>query len=365
MKVLVVSNMYPSEEHPAYGGFVKSQVEQLRAGGIEVDLAVITDRRKGFVANIRKYLLLFFAMVSAIGRKYDVYHVHYLFPTGLIVLPVALVTRTPVVLTAHGGDVLLGQRRQFRFLTKLTLSFAKGVIAVSESLAGKINKSFGVDIKKITVASCGVDLDLFSPRDKRKSRAALGVPAETKLVLFVGNLVPVKGIENLLQSFAWMAKDEPLAQLALMGEGPLRDELQELAVQLGIENSCRWLTPVEHDQVPAIISAADLLVLPSLHEGFGLVALEALACGVPVVASRTGGLPEIVTDGKNGLLVEPGDKIELAAAMSRLLKDDSLRKKYGKAGRTQVQKHCKEQQLAKINRVYDLAAASRQQKNTL
>jgi N-acetyl-alpha-D-glucosaminyl L-malate synthase BshA len=351
LKVLVVSNMYPSDQHPAYGGFVESQVQALRETGIQVDLAVIRDRRKGLAANLRKYLGLLVDLFKLRKGNYDVYHVHYLFPTGLLALPFAILSRTPLVVTAHGGDIRLGKKKEFRLLTSLILRHARAVISVSEALAAEIRESFAVDHAKIGVASCGVDLSLFYPRDKQVCKDALNIQSK-KTLLFVGNFVPVKGIPVLIEAFVGVADSEPDAVLCLLGEGPLQEELKAQAQALGIGDRCRWLTPVEHNRVPEVMSAAELLVLPSRHEGFGLVALEALACGVPVVATRVGGVPEIVADGECGFLVEPADISGLGAAVSRLLADEPLRVRFGEAGYHFAKKHDKALQIEKIRRIY-------------
>ena len=354
MRVLIVSNMYPSSEHPAYGGFVLEQVEALRGCGIEIDLAVIRDRKKGLKANLRKYLGLMVSLIGSMSKRYDVIHAHYLFPTGFLALPFALLTKTPLVLTAHGGDIRLGKKAPFKLLTRMTIRLAAKVIAVSEALAEEIKNSFSVPADKVMVASCGVDRKLFYPRDRAECRAKLGIPVEKKVILFVGNLVAVKGVSSLLAAVARVAEAEPLVALILVGEGPLREELIAQAERLGIAERCQWWQPVKHEKIPEMMSAADILVLPSQHEGFGLVALEAHACGLPVVAANVGGLPEIVADHRTGFLVEPGDVDGLLAGIKKLLAAEELRRSMGEAAQLAAKKHCRLEQIDKVKRLYAL-----------
>lgn len=356
MKVLVVSNMYPSKKYPAYGVFVRNQVEALRQSGVQIELAIIQDRRKGLLPNLKKYGMLLYQVIKFLcTTRFNVIHVHYFFPTGLLVAPFAALAGTPIVYTAHGGDVRFGIKNKItRIISRFLLTRAKSVIAVSTALAESIVESFQLDRNKLLVASCGVDLDVFFPRDKQSCRKDLGLPEQKQILLYIGNLVPIKGLDNLVSAFSQVKQVLPETVLVFVGEGPQLEALQQQAQQHGLANDCYWFPPVEHANVPQYMSAADLFVLPSSHEGFGLVALEALACGVPVIATAVGGIPEIVADGQTGLLVPPHDTRSLADAITTLLQNDTRRHQLACLGLQSVQHHDCNLQHQKILRCYSV-----------
>lgn len=185
--------------------------------------------------------------------------------------------------------------------------------------------------QKVVVVHNGVDLSEYS-RDavpRGTLRAQLGAAADEPLVLFTGNLIPRKGVDVLLRAFAQVLPEVPTARLAIAGRVPIgspvdyRARYQALAVELGIAARAHFLGFVA--DVPPLVADADALVLPSLQEPFGRSIIEAMALGAPVVASRVGGIPEILEDGQDGLLVAPGDVGELASALRQVLSDADLR----------------------------------------
>jgi D-inositol-3-phosphate glycosyltransferase len=194
------------------------------------------------------------------------------------------------------------------------------------------------DIGRIAVIPCGVDLDLFYPRDPRAARARLGLPAE-RVLLFVGRLTPIKGLETLLRALAAARADglgETAFRLVVVGgdkeerwDGPSA-RLRRLARDLGVGAWVDFRGPQPQDVLPDYYAAADLCVMPSRYESFGMVALEAMACGVPVVGSRVGGLNATVQDGVTGLLVAEGDVDALARGIAGLLSDEGRRRALGR-----------------------------------
>ena len=169
---------------------------------------------------------------------------------------------------------------------------------------------------------------------RAEARRRFELPATECIALFVGLLVPVKGLEVLLEAVAGLDGEKPLC--LLVGEGPLQPELERVANARGIADRLRFVGRRPSDEIPAWMAAADMLVLPSYSEGRPNVVLEAQACGLPVVATRVGGTPELVRDGATGLLVASGDAQGLAAAVGRLQRDEALRQTLGQAGRAQA-----------------------------
>ncbi|MFZ2488123.1 MAG: glycosyltransferase [Anaerolineae bacterium] len=196
---------------------------------------------------------------------------------------------------------------------------------------------YGADPHKIVIIPPGVDLNRFHPIDPLEAKAAIGVPADKRMVLFVGRIEPLKGIDTLLRAMKLVADDcggcEGLT-VAIVGGDPavprsqMTDEmarLHHLRAELGIEELVTFLGKRDQDMLPYYYSAAEVVVMPSHYESFGMVALEAMACGAPVIASRVGGLRFSVVHGYTGLHVPVGDPNALAAAIIRLFKNDVLR----------------------------------------
>jgi glycosyltransferase involved in cell wall biosynthesis len=296
VRILLVSNMYPSRPRPEYGIFVAGLAEALRRRGHQVDEAVIRDPRPGRLRTPLKYAMLTARACSLARDRPDAVYAHYLVPTGLIALLAARIAGVPAVVTAHGQDVenartnpLLGA------LTRLVLRRSAAVIAVSAYLAEQLPSG----ARRVEVIDCGVDGDRFQPTP----RAAGGGPR----YLFVGSLSERKNPRRLLAAFAELGE----GSLAIAGGGPLEAELRSAPPP-----NTRFLGRLTPDGVRDALAAADVLVAPSLVEPQGQVVLEAMACGRPVVATRVGGPAELV-DERCGVLVDPRDAASIADGMRR------------------------------------------------
>ena len=182
----------------------------------------------------------------------------------------------------------------------------------------------------------GIDVDAFAAggKDRAAVRAELGVPPGAFVILSVGRLAPVKGHAHLVEAAPEVLRGHPEAVIVVAGEGPLRRDLEALARSLGVADRLRF--PGHWQEMPRLLRAADLFVLPSLNEGLGLALLEAMAAGLAAVASRVGGVPEVVRDGETGVLVPPGDARSLAGAILKLMADPALRGRMGEAGRARA-----------------------------
>ena len=221
----------------------------------------------------------------------------------------------PLVVHARGSDLMiLGDHPGRRPLIQQTLRAAAQVVTVSEALARKAVE-LGADPAKVSHVPNGVDQVRFHPQDRQGARAELELPAEGRLLLFVGNLVPVKGLSFLLEALNLV----PGAGLVMVGDGPLRGALEEQASRLGLAERVIWAGPKGHGDIPCYMAASDALVLSSLSEGEPNVVLEALSSGRPVAASRVGGVPGMITPGLNGYMAEPGDAESLATALKQVL----------------------------------------------
>ena len=283
------------------------------------------------------------AFREAAGVEYALVHSHY-WLSGLVGLDLARRFSRPLVHMFHtlgaiknrvargSGDVEPNDR-----LLAETRIAASADRIVASNLVERADLAWHVqaDPSRIAVIPCGVDLELFYPRDPRLARARLGLDAE-RVLLFVGRLTPIKGLETLLKALA-RVKSNGLSGTAirLVVVGGEKDErwdggdLRRLARDLGVAAWVDFRGPQPQDVLPDYYAAADLCLMPSRYESFGMVALEAMACGVPVIASRVGGLALTVQDGTTGLLVPEGDAATLAEGIAGLLTDERRRHALG------------------------------------
>jgi glycosyltransferase involved in cell wall biosynthesis len=271
-------------------------------------------------------------------ERVDVFHAH-LFEPSLVGLAAARLAGTPArVLTRHYSDYHTRIDRPWHVrLDRLATRWSDAVIAVSQHTAAHLVAVEGAPASKVRTIPNGIDFDrvrFSAPEAPAALRTALGGDG-AHLVLMVARLHPEKGYEHLFAALPLLLRRLPRPVILLVaGTGALEDRYRALVRDLGCGDSVRFLG--FRKDVPDLMGAADLLVLPSLAEAFGLVLAEALYLGTPVVASRVGGIPEIVEDGTSGVLVPPGDAAALADALGGLLADPARRSWMAGAGRQRV-----------------------------
>src|SRR5262245_53850263 len=279
------------------------------------------------------------AKMASVARdqRLDLFHVHYAIPhaiTGLLAQQLLGPGAPRLVTTLHGTDVtLVGQDRSFFEITRFGIERSNGVTAVSDFLRTMTIEEFQVR-NGIEVIHNFIDLSEYSPNRAYKDRAAFAKPEE-KILLHISNFRPVKRVLDVVRILDRVTREVP-AVLLMVGEGPERSSAQALARRLGLQDRVRFLGTQE--SVEEIAGMADVFLLPSELESFGLSALEAMACGVPVVGSDAGGLPEVVKDGETGYLRPVGDIEGMAAGVLEILRDDDKRKAMGRAGRERAGK---------------------------
>ena len=280
-------------------------------------------------------------------------HAHYLLPPGLTAVLTKKDVGKPVVVTIHGSDILNTMNLAER-VNKYVLLFSDHIITVSDYLREKLLEKYGVPEKKVTTIRNGVDTEnLRVPTKKEREKAKQALSASgLVVVLYLGSLTPWKGLKHLLLSLAKIDPEQREKMvLYMVGDGPEKRNLWRYAKQLGISNKVVFAGET-HNPLP-YLKAADILVMPSLREGLGIALLEAMCVGVPVVATRVGGIPEIVEHGRTGLLVPPGDVQALSEAVSLLVEDEALGRDMGEEGHSHVVKHFSmEQMVGKTLKVY-------------
>ncbi len=242
------------------------------------------------------------------------------------------------------------------------------LVANTDAEAAALIELYGADPARVVSVAPGVDLELFRPGDRRSARARLGLPPDGQLLLFVGRIQPLKAPDILVRAAGRLISDDPELRrrliVAVLG-GPSGSGLAEprslhhLAARLGIADVVRFERPVARRRLADWYRAADITVVPSYNESFGLVAIESQACGTPVVASAVGGLPTAVADGTSGLLVDGHDPADYAAVLGRLLASPRLRKTLGAGGVDHARRFGWDRTADRLLDVYAEAAAER------
>lgn len=257
----------------------------------------------------------------ALREELDVLHVHYAIPhaTAAYLAREMLEDRRPlrVVTTLHGTDItLVGQAHSFAPITRFSIERSDAVTAVSHFLREETYRAFGCSGCEIEVIPNFVNLAEYYPTEERRCPGF--VPRDTKMLMHISNFRPVKRVPQVVRLFAKIRREVP-SVLVLVGDGPDREAAEAEAERLGVARQVFFLGKL--DSVADLLRSADLFLLPSSSESFGLAALEAMACGVPVLASRVGGLPEVVVDGEGGALVSPEALDEMAARGAEILRE--------------------------------------------
>jgi D-inositol-3-phosphate glycosyltransferase len=278
------------------------------------------------------------------GVTYDVIHSHY-YLSGWVAHLLGRYWGAPTIQMFHTLGALKkdaaravgasdGQESRQRIaIERRLIDEVDAIVAANARERAEMTWWYGQHTPKIYDIPCGIDLDLFQPGDRAAARAALGFGA-APVLLFVGRIDPVKGLDFLLDGYAalratWTDGAPPRlvivgGELTPAGLGADLARIHDLAVARGIAEGITFAGSQPHERLPEYYAAADLVVVPSRYESFGLVAVEGMACGTPVIASRVGGLPYTVEDGTNGFLVPYGAAEQLAAASARVLHDPTL-----------------------------------------
>jgi N-acetyl-alpha-D-glucosaminyl L-malate synthase BshA len=280
-------------------------------------------------------LALAVALHDTVRRhQLDLVHMHYAIPHAASAFLAREMLKPErdlrIVTTLHGTDItLVGLHPSFHAITRFSILESDALTAVSKYLKDETVRDFSVPPERIEVIPNFIDTSVWRPDREPCHRSKLA-PAGEKIVMHVSNFRAVKRVEDVVEVFARIRREVP-TRLVLVGDGPDRPRALKRAADLGVQDHVRFLG--KYASVEEILSCADLFLLPSETESFGLAALEAMACGAPVVSTHAGGLPEVVDHGSTGFLFDVGAVDEMAAAGVRLLTDEPLHESISRAAR--------------------------------
>jgi glycosyltransferase involved in cell wall biosynthesis len=350
LRVLLHAHIYPSDKYPSYGVFIAKQAQLLRENhGVDVLEVVSPENPASRWDKLIKFTRLAVRSVRARFARVDLVHLHYASPAHLLAsTPNTLLRSTPCVITLHGSDITtLAPSGWTNRLVSFYLQRSTRVIAVSHDMARLAQERCGVRAENILVANMGTEIAHFEPRlpgNKSAAKTSLGLDPDHLLVLYVGHLLPHKGLDILLDAFARVSADRPV-QLAMIGPGD-PEELADHRKRVSDSERVFWPGEMPQHELVAWYQAADVFVLPSRREAFGLVLVEAMASGTPVIGSRVGGIPEVI--GENGLMFDSENSRELAERLRDLLGDEANRLRLATAALEVVEQFSADSQTAKV-----------------
>jgi len=259
--------------------------------------------------------------------------------------------KKPYVMYGRGSDVYLASRFD-SLLYRLALKNADAVIAQTNDMKITMNKLCN---REIVVIPNGVDLDRFDSLSRAESRHKLNISDKDKILLFVGSLKPVKGTRYLVEAMSIIGQKSNDIRLLVVGDGEERQMLEGLVAKLNLSQRVSFAGQVPNEVVPQYMVAADIFVLPSLSEGFPVTFLEAIASGLPIIATKVRGTPEIVAEGENGFLVSSQDSEKLAERILFLFENRELRERMGRNNREKARRYSWEDIAKKLEQVYTKA----------
>jgi len=401
MKVLIVSNSFPESRDEVTSSFVYDEVLGLSRRNVKAHVArgvpSIRHKRRSLIVegvNVHNFSRRIDVSILSLGvkgavelpiasffhpetvfftlpyswfvfklvemYKIDLIHAHFAYPAGFVALLTKRVVGKPLIVTLHGVDILTDSsinygmrlKKRYNTMVRKVLAQADKVFAASRFVYQEAIHA-GCDKERLVLLPNGVDLEEFNPNiDGSFIRKRFGITNRPIIFTLRGHEAK-NGIEYLIKAIPLVSRKVPDAVFIIGGDGPLRIYHERLVRKLKIDKCCIFTGRVPQKELPFYYAACDIFAIPSLVEAFGLVSIEAMACGKPVIGSNVGGIPDIVIDGYNGFLVRPKNPREIAERIIELMKNPELRIKMGMNGRKTVrQKFDLEKRIDRVLSVY-------------
>jgi len=384
MRIAILTSSYPRFPGDGIAPFIKSIVENMVLHGQDIEVVApydseirevetgivhinrfryiwpdqfhIIGHARSLYADVKLRLpaigLMPFFLIAAFlklmkitkRQKSQVIYVHWVLPNGLIAMWVAVIRKIPYIISTHGSDIYVAQQNWiFRTIAKSIFKHASAVTACSPEL-----RQAAIDLKApkdTLLLAWGADPELFHPSvHLLEDRLSFGWDQSELIIAALGRMVYKKGFSFLIAALPEIIRHYPKVRLVLGGDGPLREKLSNEAEKLGVSNHVSFIGRIPWDHVQKFLASSDIFVLPSVKDNYGnmdglpTVLLEAMGCGIPIVASNIGGAVMVVENGRTGLLFQTGDSQALADAICSLAGDLERRKAIGQAARNAVEK---------------------------
>ena len=373
MKVLMACQNHPDKYNPYWGTFIERSINSIVEQGVDAEAIIprphvlpikgfphshfsklpLKDESGAYTKYYPRYLYfppkrLFYGHsgnsyaknVTKFAKKNieipDVIHAHHVFMDGYGMLKLSKEWDVPLVMVEHGAILkeIINWKSMHNKIIK-TLDAADHIMCVSEDLLS-IALEHGIDEEKVSLAPIGVDIDVFKKRDDGSLKERLGIDSDVKIILYVGQLIPRKGLIYLIDAIPQILDEHNKACFVFVGNGPQKDGLEKLCREKNIQTNVRFVGGVELERLIDWNSIADIFALPSLSEGRPTVIYEAMSCELPIIATDVGGVSEQVENGYNGFVVKPRDSNALVDSITYLLENDDLRKDMGRNSRKRI-----------------------------
>lgn len=285
------------------------------------------------VPKLRSLISMPSMIIKALRMDYDIIHAHITYPSAIIAYIINKIKKTPYIVTCQGDELLdYPEGRELEYIKPglaIALRNAAKVHSISNAIKNSLINNFNVPKEKIEVIPNGVDLKKFKP----EPRIDLKKEFNTNFVLInVSRLSPKNNIAKTIEAVKIVHEKYTDFKYLIVGDGEEKDNLEKLINKLGLNSAVILTGWIKHDELPAYIAGSDAFIRTSVTEGLGIVFLEAMACGTPVIASRVQGILDIVEDYKTGLLVEPNDANQIANKIMEIIENDDLRKRLSENG---------------------------------
>lgn len=342
-----------------------SIAKQLSRRGHKVDVVTILDcdlpkesTQNGFCVHrvktveipLLRYTIYGIKSLFVVKKiKPDIIHSHTIsfHAAGLAAFLIKKFLRIPYVVWGQGSDVYLSRKKSF--FRKTVLKNSDAAIALTNDMKRHMQKIYDTPI---SVIPNGYDSDKFENLSESNLYNKLKIKKDEKVIIFVGRLHSIKGLSYLIEAMEIIYQKYPKSRLLIVGDGEERTNLENLVKKMNLDKCVIFIGMVPNETVPEYMVASDVFVLPSLSEGFPLTVVEAMASGLPIVATKVRGLPEIIKDGENGFLVEPRNSEEIAKKVLLVLENDELREKISKRNKEEGNKYEWESIVEKLEEIY-------------
>jgi N-acetyl-alpha-D-glucosaminyl L-malate synthase BshA len=321
MKVYRFPYFWPTKyQRLVYEGGILPNLKRSNLTKIQVPLFILAE--------------LYYAFKIIRKEKINGVHTHWIVPSGLVGAVCKIVFKKPFIISSHGSDLVPLMSKFFKYFGKFALNSCD-ICTVNSTATKDAVLDIHCHIKELKIIPMGIDLKLFNQNlisDIKKD-----YKINSTMILTVGRISEEKGIEHMIKAVPFILKEIPEVKLVIIGDGPEKNRLEELVKNLNLTENIIFIGWILNNDLNKFYKSADIFVLPSLREGMGVVLLEAMACGTPVIGSDIGGIKDMIKDGENGFLAVPGNPEDIAQKIIRLLSNEDLRQKFSDNGLKKVQ----------------------------